>query len=415
MSKFTFLHAADLHLGSPFQGLSLKDEELARRFAFASREAFRSLVDAAIDEKVAFVVIAGDVYDGEWRDASIGLFFIRELARLDRAGIRVFVLKGNHDAESVVTKSLTLPEAVREFPSRAVASFRIEDLEVVLHGRSFPDRAVSENFALTYPPAVPGWFNIGVLHTSCTGRPPHEPYAPCTVQDLATRGYQYWALGHVHDHEILGRDPFVVYPGNLQGRSIRETGPKGAVVIEVENGVVSSLRRLIVDKARWALVRVDLGGVIDENTALSRVEQALGDAARGAEPRLVAARVELHGATPLHRRFAAGREHLRDEIQAAAHRRHEDIWIESVLLRTSEPKDMRAKLSDARLVDPMALVAGLEQDAALRAEAEALLTAITNKLPASLLDGEPRLIDDLDTLMGEAVALVLGRLSREER
>ena len=415
MAKFSFLHAADLHLGSPFEGLSLKDEELARRFAAASREAFRALVNAALAEKVAFVVIAGDIYEGEWRDASIGLFFNRELARLDRAGIGVFLLKGNHDAESVVTKSITLPANVREFQSRAAQSFRLEDLKVVLHGRSFPDRVVSENYALAYPPAVPGWFNIGVLHTSCTGRPPHDTYAPCTVQDLATRGYQYWALGHVHAHEIVSRDPFVVYPGNLQGRNIRETGPKGAVLVEVEDGVVLEARRLILDKARWARVEVELGGIADEELAMSRIEEGLGAVARQADERLVAVRVELLGATALGRRFGADRQRLRDEVQAAAHRLHEDIWVEDVRLRTSEPMAMRPKPSAEGALDPVALLAGLENDPSLRIEAEALLGAITSKLPTSALSGDTGLADDLDTLMSEALALVLGRLEREER
>ncbi|MBV9520622.1 MAG: DNA repair exonuclease [Hyphomicrobiales bacterium] len=414
MAKFSFLHAADLHLGSPFEGLSLKDEELAGRFAAASREAFRSLVDAALAEKVAFLVIAGDIYEGEWRDASIGLFFNRELARLDRAKIPVFLVKGNHDAESVVTKSITLPANVHEFPSRAAASFRLGDLEVVLHGRSFPDRVVAENYALAYPPAIPGWFNIGVLHTSCTGRPPHATYAPCTVVDLATRGYQYWALGHVHAHEILSRDPFVVYPGNLQGRSIRETGPKGAVLVEVEQGAIREVRRLIVDKARWARVEVELADLAEEDLAMSRIEDELSAVARDAGERLVAVRVELLGATPLHRRFAADRQRLRDEVQAAAHRLHEDIWIEDVRLRTSEPAAARASESADSALDPVALIAELEKDAGLRAEAEALLGTIAAKLPASALVGEARLSDDLDALMSEAVALVLGRLEPEE-
>ena len=158
---FTFLHAADLHLGSPFIGLTLKDEAVARSFATASREAFSELITRAIEIKVSFVVIAGDVYDGEWRDTSIGLFFNREIARLDRAGIPVFLLKGNHDAESVVTKSILLPDSVRQFPTTKPHTFRIEDLKVALHGRSFPDRAVNENYALSYPDPVPGWFNIG--------------------------------------------------------------------------------------------------------------------------------------------------------------------------------------------------------------------------------------------------------------
>jgi DNA repair protein SbcD/Mre11 len=413
MTAFTFLHAADLHLGSPFLGLSLKDEELARRLASAGRDAFRAMIDAAIAEKVAFVVIAGDIYDGDWKDASIGLFFNREVSRLDRAGIKLFLVKGNHDAESVVTKSVTLPGSVGEFPSRAPASFRLEGLKVVLHGRSFPDRAVAENYALGYPAAVPGWFNIGVLHTSCTGRPPHAPYAPCTLQDLATRGYQYWALGHVHDHEILSRDPHVVYPGNIQGRSIRETGPKGVVLVDVEDGTVRDLRRLIIDKARFAYARVHLGGVERLEEALRRVEEALALAVREAEGRLLMVRLELGGETVLHRRLATDPQALRDEIQAAAHRLHEDAFIEAVVMRTGEPRAVGASAQDGFL-DPAALIAGLEADASLRAEAAALLGQIAGKLPASVGDVAPPLIEELDVLLGEATTLVLGRLTRED-
>ena len=417
MSAFTFLHAADLHLGSPFLGLSLKDEELARRLAAAGREAFRALVDAAIAERVAFVVIAGDVYDGQWRDASIGLFFNREVARLDRAGIPVFLIKGNHDAESVVTKSITLPESVAEFPSRAATSFRIEALKVALHGRSFPDRAVTENYALTYPAALPGWFNIGVLHTSCTGRPPHDTYAPCTLQDLAGRGYQYWALGHVHEHEVLSQDPYVVYPGNIQGRSIRETGSKGAVLVDVEDGVVRGLRRLILDRARFVYLRVGLDDSETLDQALRAVEEALRPEVREADGRLLLARLELTGETTLHRRLAADAEALRDEVQAAAHRLHEDAFIEDLLLPTGEPKGAEAPSpqdEQAGLLDPARLLAGLEADAALRCEAAALLGQIAAKLPASVGDIAPPLADELDLLLGEAKALVLGRLTRED-
>src|ERR1700691_6697677 len=173
--SFTFLHAADLHLGSPFTGLALKDEEVARRFAAASREAFTDLVTHAIEGEVAFIVIAGDVYDGEWKDTSIGLFFNREVARLDRAGIPLFLLKGNHDAESVVTKTISLPASVVQFPTNKAKTFRSGELNVALHGRSFPDRVVNENYALSYPDPVPGWFNMGVLNTSCDGGPGQAP------------------------------------------------------------------------------------------------------------------------------------------------------------------------------------------------------------------------------------------------
>jgi exonuclease SbcD len=290
--SFTFLHAADLHLGSPFTGLALRDGTLAQRFAKASRDAFSNLVSRAIEERVSFVVIAGDIYDGEWKDTSIGLFFNREIARLDRARIQVFVLKGNHDAESVVTRTISLPGNVFQFPTRA-ETFRIEELQVALHGRSFSNRAMTENIVLDYPDPVSGWFNIGVLHTSCEGRPGHANYAPCTVTQLRSLDYQYWALGHVHEYEELAWDPWIVFPGNLQGRNIRECGPKGAVLVDVSDGRVSAVRRLIVDEARWAVVAVDLDGISERSETLQKIEDQIRPATEQAEGRLLAVRVHL--------------------------------------------------------------------------------------------------------------------------
>src|ERR1035437_8657283 len=255
--EFFFLHAADLHLGSPFLGLSSTDEDLARRVASASREAFEELVDQAISRQVNFVVIAGDIYDGDWKDTTIGHFFNRQMARLARAGIPVYNVRGNHDAESVITSAVTLPDSVKVFSSKRPETFQIPELRVALHGQSFPNRAVPENLALTYPAPVPGWFNIGVLHTSCDGRPNHDNYAPCSVQDLLQRGYQYWALGHCHEYEVVNLAPPIIFPGNLQGRSIRETGLKGAVVVEVEDGEVTGMPRLRLARIQWALISAD--------------------------------------------------------------------------------------------------------------------------------------------------------------
>ena len=216
MNDFTFIHAADLHLGSPLTGLALKDPDIARRFASAGRRAFEDLVSQAIEIGAAFLIVAGDVYDGDWSDNTIGLFFARQVARLDRAGIPVILVRGNHDAESVITKAITLPDSVRTFPTTRADTHRLEHLRVALHGRSFPNRAVEENYALSYPAPLPGWFNIGVLHTSCTGHAAHATYAPCSVADLTGRGYAYWALGHVHEYAELAQDPFVVFPATCR-------------------------------------------------------------------------------------------------------------------------------------------------------------------------------------------------------
>lgn len=409
LSTFRFIHTADLHLGSPFAGLARADAAVAGRFAQAGRDAFSDLVRRAIDLEVAFVVIAGDVYDGEWKDASIGLFFARELARLDRAGIPVVLLKGNHDADSVVTKAISLPGNVMQFSSRKPGTLRLDPLKVALHGQSFSDRAVPDNLASGYPAAVAGWFNVGVLHTSCGGYASHEPYAPCSIQDLGLRGYDYWALGHVHEHEVLSEDPWIVFPGVLQGRSVRECGAKGAVLVAVADGRVASVERLVVDRARWADVTVRIDGVDDEPDALRRVEAALKPLAAEAEGRLVALRLRLSGATRLHGAFAADPRRVADEIEAAAHRVASDVWLERLVLET-EPPARPAGALELKSLDLASLIDGLEADPEVMARIREVVETVRGKLPAGLAADEGPRVDNAAALVSQARALVLGRL-----
>jgi DNA repair exonuclease SbcCD nuclease subunit len=401
---FTFLHAADLHLGSPFQGLAQKDAEVARRFAEASRAAFSDLVSAAIEEGVAFVVISGDIYDGRWKDMAVGFFFNREVSRLTRAGIPVFMVRGNHDAESDVAQALPLPDGVTLFSARHAETHRLETLRVALHGRSFRDREVTENFAVTYPAAVDGWFNIGLLHTSLEGNADHVTYAPCSIADLRSRGYDYWALGHVHEFQVLNEHPHVVYPGNLQGRSIRERGAKGAVLVDVEDGRVTGLRRLIRDRARWSLVEIDLTGIADAADLRATIRGALEAELGQHADRPVALRVVLSGETPLHRALVAGRADWHTEIQSFAHHVMDDVWLEALKLATRHPEAAVAASPDLDGLDVATLLADLAEDAALRAEAEALMKAIRDKVPP-MID----LPADLDALLNDARDLALGR------
>lgn len=248
--RFNFIHAADLHIDSPFAGLGVKDPAVASRFAAAGRKAVEKLITEVIDGKAAFMIIAGDIFDGDWKDVTTGLFFVRALGQLHRAGIPVFLTKGNHDADSVVSRGLSYPESVRTFDSRKAETFTLEDLRVALHGRSFGSRKVADDFVQSYPVRREGWLNIGVLHTALDGTRGHATYAPCTTDELQRFGYDYWALGHIHTAEIVARHPWIVFPGNLQGRSVRETGPKGAMRVTVEDGRISNVEPLVLDAAR---------------------------------------------------------------------------------------------------------------------------------------------------------------------
>jgi DNA repair exonuclease SbcCD nuclease subunit len=407
--RFTFLHAADLHLGSPFKGLASRDETLARRFAEASRRAFVELIDRALAEPVAFAVIAGDIYDGEWKDMAIGHFFNREISRLDRAGIPVFLIKGNHDAASEVTKTLPLPQSVTTFSDTKPETRRIEALRVALHGRSFRDRVVSENFARTYPAPVDGWFNIGILHTSLAGNPKHETYAPCSLDDLATRGYDYWALGHVHDFDIVATNPHVVFPGNLQGRSVRETGAKGAVFVDVEDGRITDIRRVIVDQARFADMRVDVSDAMTEADVTARMRDSFASLDADADGRLLAVRVRLTGTAPLHTLLIAQRAQIAENAQSALHHVHEDAWLEKCLIETREPEADRPRDPTAALIDPATLLEGLEHDEDMRVAAREIVEEIAAQWPVSSEFEKEAVLAELDHLLDEARALVLAR------
>lgn len=405
--RFTFLHAADLHLGSPFKGLRLRDEALAARLAAASRDAFTDLIDRALEEKIAFAIFAGDIFDGDWRDAAIALFFNRQIARLAKEGVPIFLLKGNHDADSKITKSITLPDLAKQFPTGHAGSFELNNLRVVLHGRGFSKPSESENLAIAFPPAKEGWFNIGVLHSSLDGRPGHASYAPCSVDDLRAKNYSYWALGHVHAHEVVAQDPWIVFPGNLQGRNIRETGAKGAVLVDVEDGEVAGLRRLVVDRARFADITLDAAAHHDIASLLRAVEAAAGAEAGRAEGRLLALRIRIAGASPLHAQLAADPPRWRDEIEAAAQRAHEDIVLERFLPETEAPPAAPRLDSD---FDFAALLDEALADPELRRSAVAALTSIEARTPPG--GSEPRLSDELDALLREARDLALARAER---
>ena len=235
MAAYKFLHAADIHLDSPLRGLARYEGVPADEVRLASRTAFENLIEAAIDEQVAFVILAGDLFDGDWPDFGTGLFFCAAMGRLEKAGIDVYLLYGNHDAESVLTRKLPLPGNVHVFGIRKAETFTHGATWAVIHGWSYREKDTRANLAAAYPAAVPNAFNIGVLHTALGGRPPHAPYAPCSLQDLASKGYDYWALGHVHEFEVASRTPLVVFPGNLQGRSVRELGHRWPRVREARS------------------------------------------------------------------------------------------------------------------------------------------------------------------------------------
>jgi len=335
---FKFLHAADIHLDSPLRGIARYEGMPADDIRLAARRAFDHLVQLAMDEKVRFVLLAGDLYDADWKDTGTGMFFVSRMARLREQRIPVYLIAGNHDAANRMTKSLRLPENVFTFSARHPETRFLTEGDVAIHGQSFAKQSVFENLVTHYPVRVPGCFNVGLLHTSVSGYEGHEPYAPCTLDDLRLKEYDYWALGHVHMRQELCRHPRILFSGNIQGRNIRETGPKGCALVTVGDGnEILECECVHLDLIRWERPTVDLAGAEAIDELQERTADAIRTLRKDAGDLSLVVRIELEGATPLHDRLVAESQ-WRDDLRAlAADIGSESVWIEKIVLRTSSP------------------------------------------------------------------------------
>ena len=406
-----FLHAADIHLDSPLRGLEADPGAPAELIRGATRRALGKLVQLALAEDVAFLLIAGDIYDGDWPDYGTGLFFAAQMAQLTRAGKKVIAVRGNHDAQNRITRSLRLPEGLRVLDHRRTETVELPELGLAVHGQSFAEQAVSENLVRGYPRALAGRVNIGMLHT-CLEQVggPHPRYAPCTRAELESFGYDYWALGHIHAREVVSTNPWIVFPGNLQGRHINEPGPKGATLVTVSEGRVVAAEHRTVDDFRWSRVAADVTGCATEEALLARVQPVLEAALDAAGGRGLAVRMSLEGSTALQGVLAAAA--LKEKILNEARQLSPLLWIEGVELNT---RQVRPPLEDrcdslGALARRIEALAQTPPDDLLGNWPSQLLEKLLERLPPGVLPPDHPLHDPAQVL-ARARDLLLARLA----
>ncbi|GIN84112.1 putative metallophosphoesterase YhaO [Heyndrickxia sporothermodurans] len=235
MSSIQFIHTADLHLDSPFVGLNYLPKTIFKRIQESTFTSLIKLIDAAISMKVDFVLICGDLYDGEDRSIKAQARLRKQMERLQEAGIEVFMLHGNHDHLSGNWTTIEMPSNVHIFsPKVEMKSFISKHGDKVhIYGFSYPERHVMEKKINEYQRIEGADYHIGMLHGHCEGNSAvHQPYAPFSIQDLLGKHMDYWALGHIHKQQVLHNDdPYIVYPGNIQGRHRKEDGTKGCFAV----------------------------------------------------------------------------------------------------------------------------------------------------------------------------------------
>ena len=384
-----FLHAADIHLDSPLQKLAAYEHAPVERIRDASRAALAAMVDLAVQQRVDAVLIAGDLYDGNWTDHNTGLQFVRQAARLIDEGISVLVIRGNHDAASVITTSLALPDNPDGSPimidAARTEAREIESAGLMVHARSFATRVEADNMAIDYGRPVGGLTNVGMLHTSLAGAEGHDTYSPTTAGYLTDKGYDYWALGHVHiraNHQT-GDGPPIVFPGNLQGRHIRETGPKGCMIVDVDASHRCTPTFHPLGDVRWERLSID-GETIDRpDDVVDRVADWL-DGEMGDARELLIVRVEVTGVSPIDGELRAAATGTLADLQAHAVGVSDGrVWLEGYKVRTRRPPT-RAAAGEGPMRSVAVAIEAMRSDAAAGTAIEEELASLVKKLPQEL-------------------------------
>jgi exonuclease SbcD len=419
---FRFLHAADIHLDSPLTGLERYEGAPVDEIRGATRRAFENLVELAIERDVAFVLIAGDLYDGDWKDYNTGLYLVSQIVKLHAAGIAAYVISGNHDAENKMTRSLNLPKnpdgSAVMLSTRKAQTVTLDPIDVAIHGRGFSSPKMTENVVGDFPARRDGVFNIGMLHTSldAESEDAHARYAPCRLDDLQGKGYEYWALGHVHTRAVRLEDPAIVFPGNIQGRHIREPGEKGAMLVTVHDDHTVEMVFEPLDVIRWAQCDVPADGLDQAHDVVEAFATQLSELVERHEGMPLAVRVVVTGRAAANEMLRADPIQWTNEVRAAALRvAGGGVWIEKVRFRT-EPA--RAGADALTVEGPIAelkqYLAGLRADDQSVLEFSAVLEDLRRKLPEDLQRGQDgvRLEDAawLREALSEIEPFLIGRL-----
>lgn len=405
ITAFRFIHTADIHLDSPLRSLALRNPELAELIGSATRQTFSHIIDMCIDERVDALLLAGDLYDGDQTSMKTARFLAGELGRLSNAGIRAFLIRGNHDALSRISRELVLPDLVKLFGGRS-EHVLIErgqgDKPVAIHGLSFPQPVAPESLLPKYQQALPDALNIGIMHTSLGGADGHDAYAPCSASDLQATGFHYWALGHIHKRSVITRPDArgaIVMPGMPQGRDINEDGPKSVTLVSIADDGTVSLEERHTSVAEFVRVSISADGVSEWSDLPDVITTALKQArAKSTSPQLVV-RLTFTGATPLAWRMRRDADLLLED----AHLRAAQIgatWIEKFEIGCAPPQAVSVSSTD-----PLHELRALIDTAILSSDSyQTALASLAGTLQAQL----PA---DLRDLFGADEALTHNRLS----
>jgi len=341
-----FIHCSDLHIDSPFKGLSAINPELQSAMYQSTYNSFTNIVDLAISEKVNCLLVAGDIYDSANRSLRAQLKFRDELNRLSDAGIPSFIVHGNHDPLSSWSATLSWPANVHIFSGKKVEGIPLSkngQLIAMVYGISYAKRDVTDNLSLKFKPTDEDVPHIGLLHCNVGNNDDHLPYAPASIEDLSSPSIDYWALGHIHRHNVLkDSTPAIVYSGSIQSRNARETGSKGCCLVMIDMDKKPDIQFIPTDSIRFETESVDISSCTSIDEIIAAVQTKCEKIWIDHKDRNVIIRINIIGKTSLHKELKKGDslQELTEQIRDYFSNREPFIWIEQLILKTKGTYDL---------------------------------------------------------------------------
>ena len=346
MRPVRFIHCADLHLGTPFKGISELNPDLGDMLYQSTYMSFDNIVTLAVKEKVDCVLIAGDVYDSEDKSLQAQLRFRGDLSQLSDAGIRTLIAYGNHDPLNGWSATLKWPEGVFAFPGDKVECISLQEQDetiALVYGISFAKRDIKENLSLGFAPTDESIPRIGLLHANVGTNTGHEPYAPCSIEDLCNNRIDYWALGHVHQSSIIRpANPAITYPGCSQSRSPRETGSKGCYIVTLEFGSDPVIRFAPTDVVRYISDSIDISACLSLDEVVDSAVEKCEEMSAKSDGRSLLVRLWLKGRTALHSQLQRANSipDLLGSIREQLANREQWVWLDRLNLDTAGTYDL---------------------------------------------------------------------------
>ena len=422
-SLVRFVHSADLHLDSPFSGIrGNAPEQIAATLYDATFNAYENIIELCITERVNALLIAGDVYDGADRSLIAQRKFIYGLQRLDSAGIQSFVCHGNHDPLDGWEARLDYPSLCHRFGAEfeAIPVFPDDPERAVVHGISYPRRDVFDNLVAQLGIVDNGPYSIGLLHANVGGNADHASYAPCTLNDLALSGIDYWALGHVHTRQVLSEErPTAVYPGNPQGRHPNESGARGVYLVDVDEHGHVNLDFRPMDTVRWERLILDIGSSETEQALLDQLHELVQHAVAGADGRSIVVRITLRGRGPMHNSLKTSQfspDRLVEQINDEWADQKPFLWCERIVDETASEFDRAKRLEGSDFISDLLHMRDQSRndDELLKRLSTGLDSLYSHRQYGQYLNESIPIGDELVSLIDEAEAMAVDLLTGED-